>query len=310
MSKTEINLSSSALGKAGCMLNLYRTVVLGYKEKASTSRLVYGTAFHKYIDVMYKTGGHIPTAREEAVKVFTSIPMIDDRKSLHLSDVNHMAAVAHFAWQLDVLGDKDFDILEINGKPASELTYSIPFFEDEYIKVNWCGTIDRLGKIKNGCYVIKDWKTTSTWDIKDYFTQYEMSRQPLGYVLALRLMSEMYPDSALGKIGTTQVGAQFDGVFIKPAINDVKFYKSPVYQYTPERIQEFRMLLTKKCMELSDAVRMNKFVKEGLINGSCLGKWGKCSFWNVCQHPESVASILLARDFKQSTFNPLAYNDI
>jgi len=307
--KTEINLSSSALGHAGCMLNLYRTVVEGYKEKASNSCLVYGTALHKFIDVMYKTGGHIPTAREEAVKVFTSIPMLDDRKSLHLSDVNHMTSVALFAWQLCVLPDKEFKILELNGKPASELTFSIPFYEDEYVKINWCGTLDRLGKIENGIYIIKDWKTTSSWDKKEYFTQFEMSRQPLGYVLALRLMHELYPDSALGKIGATSVGAQFDGVFIKPAINDVTFVKSPVYQYPKERVQEFRDLLTEKCKQLSISIQGGVQNKEGLINGSCQGKWGKCLFWNVCQHPKNVADILLARDFNKKPFNPLAYNE-
>jgi hypothetical protein len=309
MNKTEINLSSSGLGHAGCILNLHRTVVEGYKETAISSRLIYGTAFHKYIDVMYKTGGHIPTAREEAVKVFTSIPMIDDRKSLHISDVNHMTSVALFAWQLCVLPDKEFDMLEVNGKPASELTYSIKFYEDDYVIVNWCGTLDRLGKIKNGIYLIRDWKTTSSWDNRGYFEQFEMARQPLGYVLALKLMSEMYPDSALGKIGASPVGAQFDGVFIKPAINEVKFHKSPVYQYTPERIQEFRDLLTAQCVKLSKHIQQNHFPKEGLANGSCQGKWGKCLFWNVCQHPQPVADILLKRDFSKKVFNPLAYNE-
>ena len=305
----EINLSSSALGHAGCILNLHRTVVEGYKEKAQTSRLVYGTAVHKYIDTMYKTGGHIPTAREEAVKVFTNTPMIDDRKSMHLSDVNHMTTVALYVWQLCVLKDTEFDILELNGKPASELTYSIPFYQDEAVKINWCGTIDRLGKIKNGCYVIKDWKTTSSWDNKGYFEQYEMSRQPRGYVLALKLMSELYPDSVLGKIGMTQVGAQFDGVFIKPAANDTKFGKSNVFQYSSQDIQEFRDLLTAECVKLSIAVQGGVYPKQGLVNGSCQGKWGKCSYWNVCQHPKTVSDILLKRDFIVKPFNPLAYND-
>jgi len=310
MSKLEINLSSSALGHAGCVLNLHRTIAEGYKEKAMASRMIYGVGFHKFTDVMYKTGGHIPTARDEAIKAFASIPRIDDRKSMHLSDVNHMHSVALINWTVNVMKDTEFDILELNDKPASELTFSLPIWEDEVAKYNWCGTIDRLGKIRGGCYVIKDWKSTSTWNIADYFTTYEMARQPRGYVLALKMMHELYPDSALGKIGATKVGAQFDGVFIKPAINDVRFAKSIVFQYEDKEIEEFKQLIISECQKLSMAIATNKFPKQGIVNGSCLGKWGKCAFWNVCQHPEAVANVLLKRDFDKKPFNPLAYNDL
>lgn len=305
--KLEINLSSSALGHAGCELNLYRTVVEGFKEKAMASRMVYGVGVHKFIQVMYETGGHIPTAREEAIKAFTAIPIIDDRKSMHLSDVNHMHTVALFVWQLVVQKDTEFDILELNGKPAAEVTYSLPLYEDETAKYNWCGTLDRLGKIRNGCYVIKDWKSTSSWNAKDYFTKFEMARQPRGYVLALKMFSELYPDSALGKIGASKVGAQFDGVFVKPAINDVKFGKSIVFQYEDREIEELRQLLIVECQKLSYSISKNKFPKTGIVNGSCEGRWGKCAFWNVCQHPDP--KILLARDFDVKKFNPLSYND-
>lgn len=305
----EINLSSSALGHSGCMLNLQRTVITGYKEKALASRMVYGIGVHKFIDVMYKTGGHIPTAREEAMKAFASVPRIDDRKSMHLSDITHMTTVALYVWQMCVVADKDFEILELDGKPATEVTYSIPFFNDENVMINWCGTLDRIGKIKNGIYIVPDWKTTSSWSEKEYFSKFEMARQPRGYILALKLMSELYPDSVLGKIGATNVGARFDGVFVKPAANDVKFGRSEVFQYKPAEIQEFRDLLTAKCKEISLAVQRNEFTKQGLINGSCEGRWGKCAFWGVCQHPEPVANILLKRDFDIKPFNPLAYND-
>ena len=307
--QTEINLSSSALGHAGCMLNLHRTVVEGYKEKAMASRMVYGVGVHKFIEVMYKTGGHIPTAREEAIKAFTSIPIIDDRKSMHLSDVNHMHTVALFVWQLVVQKDTEFDILELNGKPAVEVTYSLPIFEDEVAKFNWCGTIDRLGKIRGGCYVIKDWKTTSSWNPKDYFTKFEMARQPRGYILALKMFAELYPDSALGKIGVTKIGAQFDGVFVKPAINDVKFGKSIVFQYEDYQIEELRTLIIAECKKMSLAIATAKYPKQGLVNGSCEGRWGKCMFWNVCQQPDVVANFMLKRDFEVKKFNPLSYND-
>lgn len=305
----EINLSSSGLKTSGCMLNLYRTVVEGYKEKAMPARIIYGVAGHKFIQTMYMTGGHIPTAREEATKVFNSIPRIDDKKSPHLSDLNHMLGVALWTWELCVVKDDEFEILQLDGKPAVEINFSIPYFEDKYVKINWCGTMDRIGKIKGGIFIVPDWKFTSSWSEQEYFKQYEMSRAPRGYVLSLRLMSEMYPDSILGQVGKGVVGARFDGIFIKPSINDVKFARSNVFKYTEQDLAEFRMLLDDKCREISQAVKTGYYPKQGLINGSCEGKWGKCSFWNVCQQPEVIANVLLKRDFNKVPFNPLNYND-
>jgi len=342
MTPLEINLSSSALGHSGCMLNLWRTVVDGYKEKVMASRMVYGIGVHKFVDVMYKTKGHIPTAREEAIRAFNAIPKKDDKRSLHLSDANHMAAVALWTWEMCVVQDDDFQILEIdntcwyckgsgilpthdnidaavpcincNGQghclqPASEVTFSIPYYQDQYVKINWCGTLDRIGKIRNGIYVIPDWKTTSSWSEKEYFSKYEMARAPRGYVLSLKLMSEKFPDSILGQIGKGVVGARFDGIFVKPAINEVRFARSEVFRYTEDEMNEFRILLDDKCREISQAVKTGYLPKQGLVNGSCEGKWGKCSFWVVCQKPAPIAQFLLEKDFNKVPFNPLAYND-
>lgn len=306
----EINISSSALGHAGCELNLHRTIVDGYKEKAMSSRMVYGVGFHKFIEIMYKSHGHIPTARDECIKSFASIPRVDDRKSMHLSDINHMTTVSLFGWQLGVLKDTEFEVLDLDGKPAVELTYSFPYYQDEFVKINWCGTIDRLGKIKGGIHLIRDWKTTSSWNKKEYFSRYEMARQPRGYVLAMKLMAERFPDSILGKIGAGPIGVQYDGVFLKPAANDVTIEQSEVYIYSVEQINEFRMLLDGECKKISDSVRTGYLPKQGIINGSCESKWGRCVFWQVCQKPDVVAEMLLKRDFNKVKFNPLAYNDL
>ncbi len=338
-----INLSSSALSSSGCMLRLYRKVVEGYKEPAMDARLVYGVGVHKYIDTMYRTGGDIPKSKDAAREVFMSIPRIDDRKSMHLSDVNHMLAVAVWTWEMCVARDEEFEMIEIKDKcpmcegtgqmpvvgestaqitvcpkcqsigtilrPASEVTFSIPYYKDNFVNINFCGTMDRIGKMKDGIYIIPDWKTTSSWSEREYFKQYEMSKAPRGYVLALKLMHEHYPDSILGRIGGTRVGARFDAVFVKPKVNAVTFARSDVFTYSDQEIMEFRTLLDDKCREISQAVKTGYLPKQGLINGSCQGRWGFCSFWNVCSKPEIVGEVLLKRDFVKKPFNPLAYND-
>lgn len=347
----EINLDSTVLGKSGCMLNLVRNVLGeiptdsnpeqllgGYREKRLSCNLVYGIAVHAFLDQMFKTGGHYPTARKEAEEIFTRLDGIPNKKSAWLSDVKHMITTCFNVWNTYVMEDSTFEILQCKVKcpkckgegsfideentttcskcngnkvidgPASEITFSIPFFEDSIIKVNLCGTIDTVGKIINGCYAIRDWKTTSAWDNKGYFQQYELSRQLRMYRLACKIMSERYPDSIMGQIGATKMGAFIDGIFLKSNANDTVCARSDVYQYSDEDIKSFEHLLVDKIKQLSFAISSNYLPKEGILNGSCEGKFSKCSFWNVCKSNDTVAKVLLNRDFIRKPFDPLAYN--
>jgi hypothetical protein len=333
-----INLSQSALSKANCMLNLKRTVIDGYKELPS-SNIVYGEAVHKFRHIMFQSKGHIPSARKFALEVFNQ-PKIDKPKSPHLSDANHMLTTAFNFWEMYVVEDKELELLEImqdcwkcGGEgvlkrdleivqcdwckgakqllgPATEISFSIPYYKDDFISVDLCGTLDGLGKIKGGCYVIPDLKTTSSWDTKGYFGTYAMSKQLRLYVLALKIMAERFPDSILGQVGKTKVGAFIDAIFVKPAPNENKYGRSDVFPFPDWDIAAFKRTLDNKILELSAAVRDNYYPKEGILNGTCEGKWGRCPFWFVCQRDNNVAQIMLDRDFKKVPFNPLNYSGV
>jgi hypothetical protein len=332
-----INLSQSAFGKSGCMLNLKRTVIDGYKETPSAN-IVYGEAVHRYRHVMFQTKGHIPYARKAAIETFNR-PKVDKPKSPHLSDQNHMLCTAFNFWEMYIKEDTELELLEImqdcwlcrgtgkdpvegsfaecsicNGKkqligPATEVSFSIPYYKDPYIEVNLAGTLDGLGKIKGGCYVVPDLKTTSSWDTHGYFGTHSMSKQWRFYILALKLMAERFPDSILGQVGKTNVGALIDAIFIKPAPNENKYGRSELFQVTDDDIKAFRRTIDEKIVELSAAVRDNYYPKQGILNGTCEQKFGRCPFWFVCQRNDAVAEIMLARDFKKAPFNPLNYNE-
>jgi len=301
-----INLSQSAFSYHGCILELYRKCVEGYYELPSAN-IVYGTAIHKYVHIMYQTGGHIPTAREEALKEFNAPKIPAKRGSTHLDDPKHMLATAFMFFESYIKEDKNTEVVLLNGKPATEVSFSMPFYQDEHVNVNWCGTIDKIAKIKNGCYILPDIKTTSSWDKNGYFSTYKLSRQLRGYVLALRLMARHYPTSILGQIGMTHIGTRIDGCFIKPSSHENKYIASDINFYDDSDIAEYEKMLLAKCKELSECVRLNYFPKQGILNSSCSGKWGLCSFANVCAVNDNVGRILLERDFKKKEFNPLNY---
>ncbi len=194
--------------------------------------------------------------------------------------------------------------------PSSEVTFSIQYYSDPFIKINLCGTIDRLVKIQNGVFCIRDWKTTSGWDTGNYFTQYELSRQLRMYSLTLKLMANLHPDSILGKIGSQPFGCAIDAIFLKPAANEVKILSSDVIVLKDNQIYDFKSLLDSEIQKLSKAVELNNFPQEGILNGSCMKQYGRCMYFHVCkQHDPVISDLLLKRDFKQRKFDPLNYNE-
>lgn len=338
-----ISLSSSALSYAGCILAFKRVVLDGLKEHASSSNIVYGEAVHKYIDLMFKTNGHIPTAMAGAARVFNQ-PKIGKTKSPQLDDQRHMASVAFNVWETYVKEDKDFEVLLLDLpcwcckgeglkdtpdsnegdmapcewckgaghyiRPATELTFSIPYYKDSFIEVNLEGTIDSIGRIRGGIPVIRDWKTTSTWDVKNYFFPYRMSKQLRFYILALKLMAERQPDSVLGKIGSGTVGAIIDAIFIKPDSNDTKCGRSEVFIDVDMELDKFRLTLDSFIQDLSIHIQAEYYPKEGILSGACEKKYGLCPFFVVCSVGEAAGQAILNREFKIQKFNPLNYSGL
>jgi len=319
----------------------------GYREKLSGTSMVYGIAVHKFIDIAYKTKGDLILARKLAHELFLGIPTKEPSKYQGwLQDDKHLSTVCMNLWQDYVLEETAFDLIELvlpcwkcrgtghssapltdttlvipepcptcKGEkqflqPATEVTFSIRYYEDDYIIVNLCGTIDKIGKFRNGCYAIGDWKTTSSWDNQGYFEQFQLSRQLRMYLLAIKLMASMHPDSVLGQLGRTNVACFIDAIFLNKDPNETKFIRSDTMTIKPAELDAFQLTLDDKIKQLSQAVKTGYLPKEGILNGSCERKFSKCSFWDCCRNPDNIAEVLLRRDFNRVQFNPLKYNEV
>jgi hypothetical protein len=308
MPPLDINLSSTALSWSACMRNLKLHVIDGYKPESVDAKIIYGVALHKYFDTMYKTQGHIPTARAKAIESF-NVPKDIDKRSQHMADQNHMLTTAFNYFETVLRPDKEFELIDFNGTPASEFTFKILIYEDSFVRIWLCGTIDGIGKIAGGVYAVRDFKSTQSWSPNEYFSTYEMSCQLRVYLMVIKLMSIIEPNSILGQIGKTKMGAFIDGLFIKPAASDNQYKRSELFQFSDKELSDFRFNLDNLCKRISFHVKEQYYPKEGLINGSCQGKWGKCHFWVVCKVEDEVGNVLLKRDFKQKLFDPLHYSD-
>jgi len=346
--KVVIKLNASSLPYTKCVLRWYRTCVQGYKETLAPAKVVYGIAVHAFIDAMYKTDGDIKLARDKAWKAFR-VPKFDDNKSKHLSDETHLLPTCYNLWEDYVLKEHDFDVIMLRSKcfycegkgwinssatvdskapclhcdstgyreqPATEVTFSIKYYEDDYIIVYLEGTLDRIGKVKGGCYAIRDWKNTSAWDIDKFLSAFEMRTQQRFYVLSLKLMAELEPKSILGQVGATNVGSIIDGIFLKPRVSENVYRQSDFFSLKDSTLKEYREELDRLINHLSYNISRNSWDrKEGILNGACEAQYSegavyKCPFWFVCcAQDKAVSDLLLKRDFVIKPFDPLHHNE-
>lgn len=353
MPKLLVNIDSTSLGDSSCILKFYRTVIGsinndnqsegGYKSLPNAS-MMYGVAVHKFIDTMYRTNAHYPTARVEAERVFNSPK--EPAKEAWLDDPRHLITTCYNIWTNFIEQESGFDVLQITREcwwckgsghikmtpeveasnmfkpmcchcrgeglveaPATELTFKLKIYEDDFMIVNLCGTLDRSGKFKGGCFAIRDWKSTRAFRKEEYLSDYELSRQLRIYTLACKLMAERHPDSILGKMGSTQMGACIDGIFIKPKPNDVEFIQGDVMVFKKDDLDGLYGMIIDFCAYLSNSIQKKHLPKQGILNGTCSGRWGKCAYWHSCKSAEQVSDLLLKRDFSRKIYDPLAFND-
>jgi len=319
----EFNIGTTVLSTSGCILNFRRTTIgeigdnLGAYHSIPNASIVYGSAVHKFIDTMYKSGGYFPAAREAAEKAFERRKLPPKETQQWMADSKHLVSTCYNLWQ-QIESESTFDVITIPVKkpdgtvsdgPATEITFRILFYEDNHIRVWLCGTIDTIGKFKNGCFAIRDWKTTASYKKDEYMAKFRLSRQLRVYTLACKLEAQNNPDSILGRIGATKMGAFIDAIFLKSNSNNNEYARGEVYQYSEDDIAAFKLQLTNFCIILSGHVSLNYWPKQGILNESCSGMYGLCRFYNVCAVNDNVGKVLLNRDFTRRPYDPFHNDD-
>lgn len=311
----EVNIDASSLKSSNCMLDFWRTIHKGYRHKVNGASLVYGSAVHKFIETMYSSGGNLGTARDAMKEVF-NVPKVDSPKQPWLSDYKHCLNTCISYWEQYIKEDGSYEVILLpNDEPAVEVTFNFQYYVGQYVTVNLVGTMDKVGKIKGGVYAIGDYKTTTSWNVEQYFKQYERSIQLMFYIMALKWMGDTHPDSVLGQIGKTRLGAFIDGIFLNasPASNTYK--RSQIFTPSEDQLLMVKKMLDYKIQELDfwagkiERGEESAPPQQGLLHGTCEKKWGLCTFWNVC-NAGAQGDILLNRDFVQVPYNPLKFNEV
>lgn len=262
---------------------------------------------------MYLTEGNLALSLNAAKGVLAKPSLVETREE-YFRDPVYLTSVCFEWWDWHTEKDS-FELLKDgNGKPLVEKNFSFTIFEDDNLIIELCGTIDKVGKFKNGPYGIGDYKTTSKWDIQKYFLPSRLSVQLRTYYYAVMWHAKTYPDSIYAEMLKTPIVVFLDGVFLKSPSERAKgklttFERSDAMRITPQQMAEYQILLSRKVQQLVAMFyewKNDKLIpyREGLMVDAC--KW--CTYQNLCAtDDEIIRASILKRDFVKKEYNPLMF---
>ncbi len=175
-------------------------------------------------------------------------------------------------------------------------TLSIP------VQIEWSGIVDMLAEVNGSLYVV-DHKTTSILS-QDFFDGFEIAMQPVGYFSAVRaafpdlpikgflanVLACRKPVAAVTKSGRPTTSKPFEALRRQ-------------YNYSDWHVEEFKRDALALIEELFANLTNNYFPRKTTW---CVGKYGKCPFFDVCAlPPEQRMSMLQSDNYTNNTWRPV-----
>jgi len=304
----KILLNSSAIRQQACDRRLYLIVKEGWRNKLNNNDIEFGSAFHKFASTVeeHPNDTGFPLGILAAKKYFDETPMFIKSKKKYLT-TQHLLKVCT-DWYNGVRGQDEFELLRTDeGKALVEIPFQIPLLSADGYDVDIVGTIDRVGKFRNGCWAIRDYKTTSSYDAEEYLESYSMSVQLRLYIWAFLQICKTAPEgSPLRNLTIANCGCMIDGIFLNGA-DKFHFKSSRVFYLKQEDMDEFESELRKSALNLINLYKDEQLpARTGIMCGACETKYGKCDFFNACASPDMISfKHVLNKNMHQVEYNPL-----
>lgn len=320
--KQIFQIDASALKTSHCLLKLYRTVVQGYRGKGRSNDIEFGSAFHTFAYTFTKTQS-VTEAMSASQSYWRAVEdskqmVIKDKKGyLNIGHLTQVNAIWHMSEGMRMFLPETLIqpiMSPVDGLPLAEIKFRVPFYSDDEIEICLAGTIDFLGRHRQTKQlIIRDYKTTSMWNVEEYLESYALSPQLMFYILALKEMAVRFPESVIGQALNEQpsIGAQIQGIFIKPpsSKDSTNVINSRIFSFSDARMEEFTRMLKKFIHILANYIKGGVIPdREGMLNDTCEMKFGKCAFFHTCKlDTEEARAPMLAQYFGQKPYDPLSF---
>lgn len=270
-----------------------------------TAALTFGGIIHTGLEVYYKlkdTGLSRETLEDQCFSAMAisalEYPAVDptDYRSLAFAQTVLGRYIDKYS------KETDFAPLEIDGEKMIEYSFksnlghvNIDLSNTEFlaelnlppeikdltsinVKLVWSGIIDMLVKETDGGVWLVDHKTTSMFG-GDFFAQFEQSQQVIGYARAAQHIPNFrgFIVNALVCRKDTKTG------------KGTEFHRSR-FTYDQEKIDEWETDVMAIVSEFLFNLQTSYFPKK---TSWCLGKYGKCQFFDVCTSPINLREMVL-----------------
>lgn len=340
-----VRLDASLMSQSGCRLRTYLKLFEQLNTQQVSNEIQFGTAFHYFAAEVKRNGGNFGKAFNGAKEIHARPCSITPKKE-YLQEVSFLTKVCDdwYEWHeekdsFEILfleetcahcqGSGTIDIdnelspvkcgyCNSSGKVKKylvEQTFSIKIYEDDDVIVLLVGTIDKIGKFKNGCYGIGDYKTTAVRDPISYFRPYALSCQLRTYIYAVKKHAELYPDSIWAEMAKTPLVAFIEGIFYKPPSPQHKIteiVRSDCFQFKDWDMKDYEAMLQFKVAEVVHLYYMwrNNTVpmREGIMTGTCGLYNGSCMYFNLCAAPnDNIREQLVNKNYTKKEYDPLSW---
>lgn len=170
------------------------------------------------------------------------------------------------------------------------------------VHIEWTGIIDMLAEVNDSLYVV-DHKTTSIIS-QDFFDGFEIAMQPTGYFSA---MKAAFPDLPIKGFMANVLACRKPVAAVtksgKPTTSKPFEAFRRQYHYSDWHVNEFKQDALALVEELFANVTNQFFPKK---TQWCVGKYGKCPYFDVCSlPPQSRLDMLMSDQYINNTWKPV-----
>lgn len=284
-----------------CPRKYYYAYVLHRRNDGVPSpALCYGSGWHYAMQANYSAPESSRRDLEEIVwqslaSRWSGSTNNEDYRTLNRCNVEYNNYLDKFGlpWQEDArtVGWPDTPLVEL------PVELEIPGARHPYT-----GRLDRIIEA-NGQYLIEDHKTASRMET-NYFKQWELDNQMIGYAVLAELVTGQ---PIAGVRINLHVVRKSDSVFERRTI-----------RFSKERLQDWcknydiwlaRIEESKRQLEIRAEAEFDLAPAYPQNFAACAGKYGMCTYHEVCSMPPRLRQITLETDFAEMEWNPLTVAD-
>jgi hypothetical protein len=282
-----------------CPREYYFGMVLHRRGKGKSPALVFGSAWHKAMEMHYKSGGDYDLVKYAVATSWEGHGDQDDYRTQQRVILDYERYRKHYGE--DPNKEESGKTVGTVGELLVELSTNA---QGEDLVHPWAGKLDRIIEI-DGLYYIEDHKTTSRLD-KHFFRQFELSNQMMGYTyLAKALLPSL-----------TVVGVRINVSHVlteKTAFHRqlVTFGPQQIKRWTEQtniwmgKLSEDYELLADERAKNPDIVIPDAAFPQHFGDNGCSRKFGMCGYWPICSSSPKLQPGVLEREYEIRPWNPL-----